>query len=186
MQQLTSSARPISEGRKLVEDLAGLLRIFRRGWRFIAVSLVICLTLAAIYVARIRPAHLATARLLVLHQGGRPLTVGGSSGDPFRGGRADDESLSTHLMIIRSPLIVKRASGVGQDKRAIGHLGPRRSVRQNSGRFREGDRDRFQVRVGCRGDQNRQCDRRELQPVSPRELSEKHEQGTHLDAQGSG
>src|SRR5262249_17373566 len=68
----------------------------------------ICLTVAVIYVARIKPEHQATARLLVLHQGGRPIAVGGN-GDPFQSTEAADDSLATQLMIIRSPLIVKQA-----------------------------------------------------------------------------
>src|SRR5262245_56678877 len=47
--------------------------ILRRGWRLIAISILVCLTLAVIYLAKTKRLYEATARLLVLQQGGRPI-----------------------------------------------------------------------------------------------------------------
>ena len=46
-----------------------------RGCRLIAVSVGITLALAVIYLARVKPVYLASARLLVLQHGGQPLNV---------------------------------------------------------------------------------------------------------------
>ncbi len=64
-------------------------------------------TVAVIYVVRSKPVYKASARHLVIQQGGRPIQVGGS--DPFSSVERTEESLATHLLLIRSPVIVERA-----------------------------------------------------------------------------
>ena len=107
--------RPLTvqtDSRKLVEDLSDFLGTIVRGWRLIAVCVGITLALAVIYLARVKPVYLASARLLVLQHGGQPLTVanGASSHDNlFQSVDGYSNSLTTHIMIIRSPLIVGRS-----------------------------------------------------------------------------
>ena len=81
MQKLPSTVQ--TDSRKLVEDLYEFLGTIVRGWRLIAVCVGITLALAVIYLARVKPVYLASARLLVLQHGGQPLTVanGASSHD---------------------------------------------------------------------------------------------------------
>lgn len=98
---------PNADPGKLAEDLFSVLGVLRRGWPFIAVSSLVCLTLALIYVSKGSASYQASARLLVLQHGGRLLP--GSGGDPLQGGRGGEDSLSTHVMVIRSPIIVERA-----------------------------------------------------------------------------
>ncbi len=110
MQKLPSTVQ--TDSRKLVEDLYEFLGTIERGWRLIAVCVGITLALAVIYLARVKPVYLASARLLVLQHGGQPLTVanGASSHDNlFQSVDGYSNSLTTHVMIIRSPLIVGRS-----------------------------------------------------------------------------
>ena len=110
MQKLPSTVQ--TDSRKLVEELYDFLGTIVRGWRLIAVCVGITLALAVIYLARVKPVYLASARLLVLQHGGQPLTVanGASSHDNlFQSVDGSSNSLTTHIMIIRSPLIVGRS-----------------------------------------------------------------------------
>jgi capsular exopolysaccharide synthesis family protein len=109
MQQITGTrqdrAQPQGTG-GVIEDITRILGILGRGWRFIVLALGICLALAAAYAVRARASYQATAQLLVVLKGARPLGAG--VGDPLQLPSAGD-SLATHLMIIRSPAVVARA-----------------------------------------------------------------------------
>ena len=106
-QQLASPSPPTEVRGQLAEDLFSYLAILRRGWVYVAVSMAICLTLAVIVASRIATTYQATARLLVLQQGGaRNMTSGG---DPLAMRGNYEESLATHLQIIRSPITVEQA-----------------------------------------------------------------------------
>ena len=70
MQQLSPLAHSNDNVRKHVEDLQRLLGIARRGWQLIVVCTLICLAVASIQLARTKTTYRATARLLVLQQGG--------------------------------------------------------------------------------------------------------------------
>src|SRR5271157_3595725 len=111
MQKLPSTVQ--TDSRKLVEDLYDFLGTIVRGWRLIAVCVGITLALAVIYLARVKPVYQASARLLVLEHGGQPLTVAnGASNNQytlFQSVDGSSNSLTTHIMIIRSPLIVGRS-----------------------------------------------------------------------------
>src|SRR4051794_37115536 len=103
----------VSDSRKVLEDFLGVLGALRRGWRFIAISVAVALTLGGIYLARAKPTYQATARLLILQQGGQPVSVASNhlsnNGDLFQSASGAANSLATHVMIVRSPLIVERA-----------------------------------------------------------------------------
>ena len=105
--QLPPQTPPAAAPGQLAEDLFAVLGVLRRGWLFIAVSAAVCLTLGLIGVSKFETSYQSSARLLVLQQGGRVLP--GTGGDPLQGIRGGDDSLSTHVMIIRSPIIIEQA-----------------------------------------------------------------------------
>jgi capsular exopolysaccharide synthesis family protein len=110
MQQLPSAAQP--DPGNLTASLHDLLGTLLRGWRLIAVCVAITLTLAVIYLARAKPIYNASARLLVLHQGGRPISIAHDTytqDSLMQLSDGSSNSLTTHLMVIRSPLILGRA-----------------------------------------------------------------------------
>ena len=78
MTQITHS-RPqqAAEERRLIDELHNVLGIVRRGWFYIAVSTLVCLTAALLYAARAKPVFKGFARVLVLQQGGRPIQFSG-------------------------------------------------------------------------------------------------------------
>ena len=70
--------------------------------------MIVCLTLAAIYLAQAKRMYQATTRLLILQQGGRPLQV--SSNDTTQQVFAGTEDyLPTHMSILSSPRVVQPA-----------------------------------------------------------------------------
>ena len=83
----------------------------RRGWRLIAVGAAACLTPAVIYLAGAQWMYQATARLLVLQQGGRPLNM--ANVVPSRPVEGDKDYIPTHTQIISSPLVVQRTIDKG-------------------------------------------------------------------------
>lgn len=98
---------PDSHSGGLVEDLRRLLGTARRGWPIVAVAVLTCLTVAAVYLARKTTLYQATSRLLILQQGRSPLSLG--SGDGGRLVEGIEDYLPTQALILRSPLVVSRA-----------------------------------------------------------------------------
>ena len=93
--------------KELAVEMRRLIGVLRQGWRLIAISAVVCLTLAGLYVAAAKRVYQATTRLLVLQQGGRPLNMANS--DPNRLMEGTDDYIPTHSMIVCSPMVVKQA-----------------------------------------------------------------------------
>ena len=93
--------------KELAVEMRRLIGVLRQGWRLIAISAVVCLTLAGLYVAAAKRVYQATTRLLVLQQGGRPLNMANS--DPNRIMEGTDDYIPTHSMIVCSPMVVKQA-----------------------------------------------------------------------------
>ena len=93
--------------KELAVEMRRLIGVLRQGWRLIAISAVVCLTLAGLYVAAAKRSYQATTRLLVLQQGGRPLNMANS--DPNRIMEGTDDYIPTHSMIVCSPMVVKQA-----------------------------------------------------------------------------
>jgi capsular exopolysaccharide synthesis family protein len=115
MQAITKSSTSTpatSIGRNLFEDLFRIGGVVRRRWRLIAVVNLVFLTLAILYLAETKTVYKATARLLVIQQGERPINVGGPS--PFGHLPSQQDTLSTHVLVIRSPVIVGRALDLAQ------------------------------------------------------------------------
>jgi uncharacterized protein involved in exopolysaccharide biosynthesis len=104
MRQLASPHGEV-EPKVLAEEIGNFLRVVRQGWFYLAVGAALGLTLAGVYLARAQVAYRASTRLLVLQHQARPV---GASADMMP---VDDmgDSLATHLLIIRSPLVVQRS-----------------------------------------------------------------------------
>src|SRR4051794_36169694 len=96
-----------STPQEVLGDLKELLEILRRGWRLIAPCVLITLSLAVVYLVGAKRVYRATARLLVLQQGGRPLNV--ANNDTNRLMEGNDDYIPTHALIISSPRVVMRA-----------------------------------------------------------------------------
>lgn len=111
MQPLNAPPQASSGGfdtRKVIEDISRYADIARRGWRFLVIGILVSLTAAGIHISQAKTSYRAMARLLVIQQGGRTVQIAGTS-DPFQGLQNPNDSLATHLMLIRSPVIVERA-----------------------------------------------------------------------------
>jgi len=107
MPELAAQNQTHPAPRELAVEMRRLIGVLRQGWRLIAISTVVCLTIAGLYVASAKRVYQATTRLLVLQQGGRPLNVANS--DPNRLMEGTDDYIPTHSMIVCSPMVVKQA-----------------------------------------------------------------------------
>src|SRR5512135_984405 len=120
MAELAPPPPPTRDPREL--DLLGEIKqtigVLRGGWRLIGISALICLTVAVIFLARTKPIYQAEARLLVLHQEGRPLNISLTDPNRLMEGTPGEDYIPTHILIISSPQVVKRAI----DKVGLDHL----------------------------------------------------------------
>src|SRR5262249_27829800 len=107
MREALSPATKDATPQEIIADVKEFALILRRGWRLIALCCVICLALAVVYLAAAKRVYRATARLLVLQHGGRPLNM--ANNDPNRLMEGNDDYIPTHALIISSPLVVMRA-----------------------------------------------------------------------------
>ena len=116
MQSITksSSAAPaVSISRNIFEDLFRIGGVLRRRWRLVAVANLVFLTSGIFYLAQTKTVYRASARLLVIQQGERPINVGNGP-SPFGHLSTHQDTLSTHVLVIRSPMIVGRALEMAQ------------------------------------------------------------------------
>jgi capsular exopolysaccharide synthesis family protein len=97
-----------SDGRKLVEDFHHYKGVILRGWRFIVICVLASVTAAVIYIATVKPTYTASSRVLVIHQSGRPIHVGGGN-DPLNSEFQSADNLATHVLLLKSPVIIERA-----------------------------------------------------------------------------
>ncbi len=109
MQQLEGIPHSTGVSRNLLDEIQLYLGIARRGWKLIAIGMVIGLAIASIQLARSKTLFRASARMLLIQQAGRPL----NGNDPFRSTQDPEVSIATHLMLIRSPVIVEQAIKIG-------------------------------------------------------------------------
>ena len=91
----------------LASDLVAFIKVVKKEWRLVLFSILICLTLAILYFAGTKRMYLATTRILVLQQSGRPLSVAGADSSRLVEGMED--YLPTYSGVIRSPAIVGKA-----------------------------------------------------------------------------
>jgi capsular exopolysaccharide synthesis family protein len=105
----TNATGAPSDGRKLLEEFHHYKGIVFRGWRFIVICVAASLTAAIIFLAAQKPTYKSSSRLLVIQQSGHPVHVGGG-GDPFNSvSESDDNNLATHLLLLKSPVIIDQA-----------------------------------------------------------------------------
>ena len=97
MQQLgtSQSVKPSvpADSQKVIEDVFRYLGIVLRGWRFILLGLAVALTAAALHISQLQTVYKAAARLLVIQQGGRPVSVS-AGGDPFQISQGANDALA--------------------------------------------------------------------------------------------
>jgi capsular exopolysaccharide synthesis family protein len=107
MSERISAASGGSTPQEVLADLKELCGTLRRGWRVTALCVLVCLSLAAIYLAGARRMYRATARLLVLQQGGRPLNM--ANNDPHHVMEGQIDYIPNHALIISSPVVIMQA-----------------------------------------------------------------------------
>lgn len=107
MHDTSTYALPNAETAEFHELVHYYRGVLQRGWRLIALSSLACLFLAAMYLATTHRMYEATARLLVLQQGNRPINVAGN--DTTQAADRSDDYIATHALIVSSPLVVGRA-----------------------------------------------------------------------------
>ena len=73
------------------------------------ICVVAALTAAIIFLSAQKPAYKSSSRLLLIHQSGHPVQVGGGD-DPFNSmGDSGENTLATHLLLLKSPAIIDQA-----------------------------------------------------------------------------
>ncbi len=103
----STRTQPQPSAHDFAEEARAFAWALRRGWRFMAIAIVTCLTIAILSLATTRRVYQAGTRLLILQQGGRPLNV--ANKDPGRSLEGADDYIPTQAMILRSPLVVGQA-----------------------------------------------------------------------------
>lgn len=110
----------VSEGypsRTLQNDLVALWEVLKRGWKLVILGLLVCLTLASIYLAKTKRSYQASTSLLVIQHGGQPINVTAYN-DPNRISEGSEDPVPTHMALIRSPLVIQTA---------VDSLGPKKA-----------------------------------------------------------
>jgi capsular exopolysaccharide synthesis family protein len=119
--ELSVPAGPSNSLQELVEGPANLVTVLWRRRRLVGASVLACFVLAVLYLLVAARLYQATARLLVLQQGGRPLNV--ANAEQGRLVDAAEDIIPTHMVLIGSPVVVRRAiESVGV--RNLPSLGP--------------------------------------------------------------
>jgi succinoglycan biosynthesis transport protein ExoP len=86
-----------------------------RKWNVLAAAVAACLVAAVLYLGCTRSLYEATARLLLLQQGGRPLNV--TRDDGVKNLERSEDFLPTQMAVLQSPRVVGRAiQSVGADR----------------------------------------------------------------------
>ena len=91
-----------------VGDRPSLIAILWRGRQWYVACVLACLAIASVYLVMAPRIYQAEVRLLILQQGGRPLNVADTDPNPLIMEGTEDY-IPTHMLIISSPQVVKRA-----------------------------------------------------------------------------
>ncbi len=103
---------PASPG--FTSDVERFLRMLRRGWRLLAITVGVCVAVAVIYLLVATPLYMARAQLLIAHHQGHPLNV--ANPDPAQPLTEGDDYIPTQAAIVGSHIVVERAiDSVGLD-----------------------------------------------------------------------
>src|SRR5215213_136640 len=100
-------------GEEVQAGLRFAWEVVRDGWHYIGFAVLVFLTIAVLRLARSSPTYTASASLLVLQQGGRPMDLLSNSTNSALEMLASLDGyanyLPTHTRIIRSPLVIEDA-----------------------------------------------------------------------------
>jgi succinoglycan biosynthesis transport protein ExoP len=107
MMEIQPSSTSTGSTTGFLVDPANLFAILWRGRKLIAGTIFGCLVLAALYLLTTSRIYQATAKLLILQQGGRPLSV--VSIDTAGLSESGEDYIPTHALVLRSPIVVRRA-----------------------------------------------------------------------------
>ncbi len=108
MMELNAPGRsPATSLQELVEGPANLIAVLWQRRRPIAAFVCAVLGLAGLYLLNAQRLYQATARLLVVQEGGRPLNVVNTEQSRFAEARED--IIPTHMIVISSPIVVRHA-----------------------------------------------------------------------------
>lgn len=110
MDQLPNRAEPApatSTPLDFLLDPASLLAILWRGRGIIAASMFVCAALTFFYLLYATRIYQASVKLLVLQNGGVPLST--ANGDATRLVQGPEDDIPTHAMIVSSPIVLQRA-----------------------------------------------------------------------------
>src|SRR4051794_29892153 len=107
MLALTAQDRRATSLQELVEGPANLIAVLWRRRRLIAACVCACLGLAGLYLLYARRSYQATARLLVVQQGARPLNMVGT--EQSRVAEVTEDIIPTQMIVIGSPIVLGRA-----------------------------------------------------------------------------
>jgi capsular exopolysaccharide synthesis family protein len=123
--ELPAAGGPAPALQELIEGPANLVTILWRRRRLVATCVLACLGLAGLYLLTAPRLYQASARLLVLQQGARPLNVVNT--EQSRVVEAAEDIIPTQMMVVGSPVVVGRAvESIGLDHlpslRASGNL----------------------------------------------------------------
>lgn len=164
MQDLTLADHPGLDPPELAAFLRHLSDVLRRKWRLIVTSTLLCVMIAALYLARTKPLYEATARLLLLQQGGRPLNVTKDEGTRIL--ERSEDFIPTQMAILQSPRVVERAiETIGPENlptlRAGSHAPSiqdlTRTMIKNYLKIKRPDRTASIIMVNCRAGSKREA-----------------------------
>ena len=137
--QLESPAQMAPTSGHMGEELFAMLRGLRRGWYYIAISAVVGLALGLVYAWRATTTYQATARLLILEQGGASSPAPGSPSGR-RGRRTRSRRTSTSSAARTWPGRRSGTAGPEGADRRVAHRTPHGDHPRHDG---EGSPDRL-------------------------------------------
>jgi capsular exopolysaccharide synthesis family protein len=105
--ELPAPGGPAPSLQELIEGPANLVTVLWRRRRLAATCVLGCLGLACLYLLTAPRLYQASARLLVLQQGARPLNVVNT--EQSRVVEAAEDIIPTQMMVVSSPVVVGRA-----------------------------------------------------------------------------
>ncbi len=105
-QQLAAGSNTGSSGDATQVDVIGLVR---RRWGVIAFGVIVCTSLAAFYYLTATTIYESTAEILVIPKDSKLATTTATSNGDLGLQSAGDELLATHMQIITSPAIIRKA-----------------------------------------------------------------------------
>jgi capsular exopolysaccharide synthesis family protein len=115
MRELNPPGHAASTLQELVDGPASLIAVIWRRRRLVAAWMLACIAVAGVYLLNACRLYQATARLLVVQQGARPLNMVGT--EQSRVAEVVEDIIPTQMIVVTSPLVVGRAiRSIGLEK----------------------------------------------------------------------